>query len=889
MRKTEAGSPPTTEGALLSRTATISRQAASPDAHPLLQGAVQPDGTALLEGSEQLVIVRALPGMGKTRSVDAWRALCEERGVQTTIASARELRMPLAELVAEAAATASGLAHTLVIDDAELLTAPQLGQLYAQLQVEPGLRAVLCTSCAAAADAPALPAGLTVREVGAAQLKLTVRQNPDARHDADASPSALAAQLLQAADGWPGLMIRLADAAPAGGTELESAGAEDAAAAVALAVGTPAVAQWLRAAVERALGDGELLSIARRMALAPQLLERHIALLGLEGDAVVGTLNTLGFFVQSGAAGAPGARQMVPAIRALLRDDARTHSPTEFREWNRVFADGLVSHGGRDEIWVALEHARAAEAWDILASLWARHGLGLLNRNFTVAVGAYSDLPDGAIREYPELRLAQLVLMSLDAAGSAPGATTGSTTGGVWLRASTQAATPLLPQLSDSTTADGLIGVMSAVLVNQRVTGAVAGALESSRLLAEQLDQRAALGEQPSASNYAWARFQHAVTLLLADDLPGSLAAATDSYEWAVGAGIDAEHVVVNAAAHLALCHALSGAEEDALDWLDVAGPHDPSQWHGTLTRVPAQVAAACVATERLDRAAAELALAATGDGSAPIEMWPFVAAQAARSALTFGDPTVMLAEFDRVELAQARLGRTGSNGALLMMARTRADGLIATGAAGRAVELLEMVAHRVCAAKPDAVPELLVSYARAHLYGGRAAQAARLASTAVNSRRTTPTDGVEASLILAEALLRQGEEAAAVEAFTHAHTLAVHRRQWRVFLGIPRESLARLSAASGATLPAVAAERLAGLNPLFPESEQIAELTARELVVLDGLRSGGSTAEVAAALSVSPNTVKSQISSIFAKLGVRDRERALSVAERRGLLRRRP
>lgn len=861
------------------RTALISGQAALPDSHPVLHGVADLDGDALVEGSEQLVIVRALAGMGKTRLIGIWRAQCEERGVVPTITSARELRMPLAELLAEAAEAAAGRGHTLVIDDAELLTATQLEQLYARLQAQPELRVVLCTSCASAADAPALPAGLTVREIGAARLKLTVQQELHAGPGPGAEPSALPTQLLQAADGWPGLMIRLADAAGGDGAE----------ASLAVAVGTPAVAQWLRAAVERALGDGDLLSIARRMALAPQLLERHIALLELEGDAVVGALSTLGFFVQSGPSGAPGSRRMVPAIRAVLRDDARTQSPAEFREWNRIFAEGLVSHGGRDEIWVALEHARAAESWDILAALWARHGLGLLNRNFGVAVAAYSDLPDGATREYPELRLAQLVLMSLDAAGSAPGSTAGSTTGGVWLRASTQAATPLLPQLSSTTTADGLIGVMSAVLVNQRVTGTVAGALETSRLLAAQLEQRAALGERPSASNYAWARFQHAVTLLLADDLPGSLAAATDSYEWAVGAGVDAEHVVVNAAAHVALCHALSGAEQLALDWLEVAGPHDPSQWHGALTRVPAQVAAACVATERLDRVGAERALAATGDGSAPIEMWPFVAAQAARFALTFGDPTVMLAEFDRVERAQARLGRTGSNGALLMMARTRADGLIATGAAGRAAELLETVAYRVCAAKPEDVPELLVGYARAHLYGGRVAKAARLASKAVNSPSTEPTDGVEAYLILAEALLREGEQDAAVEAFAHAHALAVHRQQWRVFLGIPRESLARLSAACGATLPDVAAERLAGLNPLFPESEQIAELTARELVVLDGLRAGGSTAEVAAALSVSPNTVKSQISSIFAKLGVRDRERALSVAERRGLLRRRP
>ncbi len=834
--------------------------------------ALHPDTAALLEGTEQLVIVRALPGMGKTRLLAVWRERCAVRGLDVGYASARDLRSPLADVLAGERST--GRYRATVIDDAELLSAAHVDEIIAALLADPALRVVLGTSCATAPVLPAVCPALSMRELGASHLKMTAQGLPAAVAGWGSALDAPAylSRLLLATDGWPGLARQLVLASTDGPGAAVAAGPT-----VADALATPAVSTWLRAAVERALGGAELLSLVRRLALAPLILEPHIDLLEV-GDDMLARLGSLGFFAQTGAA---GPLRLVPAIRTLLREDARSRYPAEFAHWNRVFAEGLVSHGGRDEIWVALEHARAAGAWDILSRLWSAHGLGLLNRNFTVAVAAYSDLPTEALHGYPALHLAQLVLTSLDSAGS--------TTGTIWLRASTQGAAPLLSQMTASTTADGLIGVMSAVLVHQRVTGSVAGALETSQVLEQQLEQRAARGDRPSASNSAWARFQHAVSLLLADDVTGSIAAATDAYEWAVGAGVDAEHVVVNAAAHLALCAALSGSERTALDWLDALGPDDPSQWHRALTRVPAQIAAASVATEQLDRAGAEQAVAVMGDGSASIEMWPFVAAQAARTALTFGDPAVMRAEFDQVERSQALLGRARSNGATLRLARARADGLIATGDAGRAVDLLETVAHRVCAAKPEAVPELLVPYARAHLYGGRAAKAARLAAKAMHSRRTAHIDAVEAMLILAEASLRQSDRESAVEAFGRAHALAVHRQHWRVFLGIPRESLALLAAASGVELPAHAVERIAGLGPLFTESELIAELTARELVVLDGLSSGGSTAEIAAGLSVSPNTVKSQIASIFAKLGVNDRERALIVAERRGLVRRRP
>ncbi|MDF2919304.1 MAG: hypothetical protein K0S70_3521, partial [Microbacterium sp.] len=62
-------------------------------------------------------------------------------------------------------------------------------------------------------------------------------------------------------------------------------------------------------------------------------------------------------------------------------------------------------------------------------------------------------------------------------------------------------------------------------------------------------------------------------------------------------------------------------------------------------------------------------------------------------------------------------------------------------------------------------------------------------------------------------------------------------------------------------------------------------QLTEREKVVLAAVDKHGNTRDVAAALFVSPSTVKAQLQSIYRKLGVTSRRAACDVARELGIL----
>jgi DNA-binding CsgD family transcriptional regulator len=69
------------------------------------------------------------------------------------------------------------------------------------------------------------------------------------------------------------------------------------------------------------------------------------------------------------------------------------------------------------------------------------------------------------------------------------------------------------------------------------------------------------------------------------------------------------------------------------------------------------------------------------------------------------------------------------------------------------------------------------------------------------------------------------------------------------------------------------------------PEARSALKLSPRELAVLEALAAGQSNKEIARTLDVSPNTVKTHIANLFAKLEVSRRTEAIARARALGIM----
>jgi LuxR family transcriptional regulator, maltose regulon positive regulatory protein len=198
-----------------------------------------------------------------------------------------------------------------------------------------------------------------------------------------------------------------------------------------------------------------------------------------------------------------------------------------------------------------------------------------------------------------------------------------------------------------------------------------------------------------------------------------------------------------------------------------------------------------------------------------------------------------------------------------------------------------QAVAEQVAAASPDTGEPALLRALVLHDAGRLDAARATLTPVVRGSASChVLTTAVWARLLAADIELRRGAATPAHELLTAAVELASDEEVVRPFLLYP-SALGLLAAGRGrfGRQDGFVARILGAAPPLTDAGHEADRLTPGELAVLRELPSLLSLREIGEARSVSVNTVKTHLRSIYRKLGVEGRREAVEAGRRRGLL----
>ncbi|WP_188757065.1 helix-turn-helix transcriptional regulator [Microbacterium album] len=307
-------------------------------------------------------------------------------------------------------------------------------------------------------------------------------------------------------------------------------------------------------------------------------------------------------------------------------------------------------------------------------------------------------------------------------------------------------------------------------------------------------------------------------------------------------------------------------AEADAAEW--------PPGWRASSPADFFHLGMAIVAVEDGDPDAAQAWLEEAGRVAEIVEHWPMFAIVQARRDIAASDAATGLM---RLRALRSRRGQAPTtSGARSLLDIAEADLRLALGDLAHARRLAARGARHRAAG--------VLALARVEFALGREAEAMARVGSVLATPDLHPRGRLEAELLAAAIALRTGraDDADLILLRVAGLLRETGLRAPLMFVSSrDRLAMAERMERAGVVEAAVLREpRPSVLPDDAPES-----LSPRELAVLRALTEAGSVDEVAARLYVSRNTVKSQLRSLYRKLGVGSRTEALSRATALGLL----
>ncbi|MGP6175997.1 LuxR C-terminal-related transcriptional regulator [Microbacterium sp. A196] len=318
----------------------------------------------------------------------------------------------------------------------------------------------------------------------------------------------------------------------------------------------------------------------------------------------------------------------------------------------------------------------------------------------------------------------------------------------------------------------------------------------------------------------------------------------------------------------LAYAHAVRGEMPTAGELLGSISPEYLEAWSRSLYGVGWNIASAIVHLERGDPSDALQALDPFENGGLVVEHWPTILWVRALIRLTTDDAAAGLDE-----LTLGLRDHHGRPASAILTSRLRAihaDLATATGDLRTARRVLD---------EAQPLPATILARARLHLATQHPERAIALLPVERNADAAPPRELAERLLVSAVAHKRLGNAGGARElAYRAIHVLQRYRLVSPLAF-IPRFELGELlSDANRDVLDAALGDPFAALATHDP-------LTPRERIVLTELLTTESIPQIAARLHVSPNTIKSQLRTLYRRLGASDRSDAVRLALERGLI----
>ena len=508
-----------------------------------------------------------------------------------------------------------------------------------------------------------------------------------------------------------------------------------------------------------------------------------------------------------------------------------------------------------------LRAALSEQAWSVAIDSVETHWVALTQTNQALLLEVINTLPEEVLANYPRLVAAKTYVNYLPVSGDRR---------------------PLRFQHRVAPVPRGLLDILvdlTSRSVSARFQGNMAEAValvrEAHGMIADVSDEAIA-SIRPVLPDI---RLQWAITL----ELGGELIDANRAYERTFDEALtfDNERIVTEAAGSLALNYALSGSRGVAEQWLSRQpgagretqdGPAEAAPVDTVLTA--GALARALLAVNDLRFEDAQEALDAAPSADIDRESWAFRLFVESALARASGQSQQQLARVGATLSTQPeRLRSSGLNGWLCTMAVAELQ--LALGDVGSATQT---IAQLDGVTLPTAIDPVRIVRAWAALRQGDAQGALVLAAPGLSQTLISPRVTVELLVLVAAAKLELGHIEEARGHFAAAIDLVASEK-----LGI---ALLRLTAPEQETLlshhrAALEPRMLRELDSRTSATTALptVQLSERERVVFRHLVQRRSVAAIAAAEHLSPNTIKTQLKSIYRKLDVSNRDGAIRVA----------